>query len=123
VGAAVEGLREAVRDLERLGVEVDDLKAAFAAIAAEGARIAARLAPSRSGRLAGSVRGNRAKGKAVVTAGRATVPYAAPINYGWRRRSIRPALFMQRADTELEPRAIGLLEDNLNSIIHDRGFD
>jgi hypothetical protein len=123
VGAAVEGLREAVRDLERLGVEVDDLKAAFAAIAAEGARIAARLAPSRSGKLAGSIRGNRAKGKAVVTAGRATVPYAAPINYGWRRRSIRPALFMQRADTELEPRAIGLLEDNLNSIIHDRGFD
>jgi hypothetical protein len=123
MGAAIEGLREAVRDLERLGVEVDDLKEAFAAIASEGAQIAARLAPSRSGRLAGSIRGNRAKGKAVVTAGRATVPYAGAINYGWRRRGIRASGFMQRADAQLEPRSVGLLEDNLNRIIHDRGFD
>jgi hypothetical protein len=113
----VEGLREKVRALEALGVEVDDLKDAFAGIAAEGAALASRLAPRRSGRLAGSIRGNRAKGKAVVTAGRATVPYAGPINYGWRRRHIGDDLFMQRADAQLEERAVALLEENLNTAV------
>ena len=118
----VEGLREKVKQLEALGLEVDDLKDAFAAIAAEGANLASRLAPRRSGKLASSVRGNRAKGKAVVTAGRATVPYAGPINYGWRKRSIAPAAFMQRADAQLEDRAAALLEENLNQAINRRGL-
>lgn len=103
-------------------MEIDDLKDGFAGIAARGAQLAATLAPHRSGRLAGSVRGNRAKGKAVVTAGRATVPYAAPINYGWRRRSIAPDRFLQRADAQLEPIAHELLEDALNHAISGKGF-
>ena len=35
----VTGLREVVRDLEAIGVEVEDLKDAFGAIAAEGAEV------------------------------------------------------------------------------------
>jgi hypothetical protein len=119
---AIEGLREKVKQLEAFGLEVDDLKDAFAAIAREGADLAARLAHRRSGRLASSIRGNRAKGKAVVTAGRATVPYAGPVNYGWRRRHIEPQLFMQHASDQLEDRATALLEDNLNKALHDRGL-
>ena len=118
----VTGLREAVRDLERLGVDLDDIKDAFAEIATYGAEVAARFAPHRSGRLGSSVRGNRAKGKAVVTAGRASVKYAGPINYGWRKRNIRPARFMQRADEKVGPRAVELLERGIDKAIAKRGF-
>lgn len=133
----VTGLRETVRGLERLGVDLDDLKDAFADIARQGAEEAARQAPHRSGKLAASVRGNRAKGKAVVTAGRASVKYAGPINYGWGRAhsnykhgkyatGIRGAYrgnpFMQRADEVIGPRAVVLLEQGIQKAIDKRGF-
>jgi phage gpG-like protein len=122
VGYRVEGLNEVVRDLQAAGVEIDELKDAFAAIADRGAKLAAGFAPQRTGRLAGSIRGNRAKGKAVVTAGRSVVPYAGPINYGWPTRNIRPAEFMQRADAELQPYAVQQLEDEINEVLRKRGL-
>jgi hypothetical protein len=110
----VEGLNQAVRALKRYGVEVADLKATFAEVAAEGARLASGYAPKLSGRLSGSVRGNKAQNKAVITAGGARVPWAGPINYGWRKRNIRPREFMQRADADLAPRVVGMLEEGLD---------
>lgn len=121
-GVRVEGLNQLVRDLQALGLDVDDLKGAFGPIAAEGARLASGFAPKRSGRLAGTIRGNKAKNKAVVTAGRARVKYAGAINYGWPRRGIRPARFMQRADEALQPRALTMLENEIDRIIHEKGL-
>lgn len=122
VGFRVEGLSAVVRGLKLLGLEVDDLKNAFSKIAGEGAAAAARHSPKRSGRLAASIRGNRAQSKAVVTAGRSTIPYAGPINYGWPRRGIAPAGFMQAADRELEPIAIQRLEEEINNQIRLKGL-
>lgn len=113
-GFKVEGLTKVVRGLKALGLEVDDLKSAFSAISSEGARVAAGFAPHKSGRLAGDIRGNRAQSKAVITAGRATVRYAGPINYGWPSRGIRPSAFMQRTDDVMRPRALTMLEDEIN---------
>lgn len=113
----VEGLTQTVRALEQLGVEVADLKDVMGEIAAEGARLASSFAPKRSGHLSGTIRGNKAKAKAIVIAGRARVPYAGAINYGWPRRNIRPALFMQRADKALAPRAVQMLEAGLDRVI------
>lgn len=121
-GVRVEGLTKVVRDLQSLGLEIDDLKDAFSEIAAEGARVAAGFAPVRKGTLAGSVRGNRAKSKAVVTAGRARIPWAGPINYGWKKRNIKPALFMQRADEVMQPRALAELERAIEKKIRERGL-
>lgn len=122
VGFQVEGLSRVVRDLKAIGVEVDDLKDAFAKIAAEGARKAAAAAPRRSGRLAGSLRGNRAQSKAVVTAGTAAVPYAGPVNYGWPSRGIDATGFMQKADEEMRPRSVELLEQEINEVIRRKGL-
>lgn len=119
---AVEGLRQKVSALVALGTDVEDLKDGFAAIAAEGAQIAGRLAPRVTDKLAGTVRGNRAKSTAIVTAGRASVPYAGPINYGWPRRTIAASLFLQRADAQLEDRAPAILEDQINQAITRRGL-
>src|SRR5690349_16603623 len=111
VGFRVDGLSSVVRGLQAMGLEVEDLKDAFAKIADQGAQKAAGYAPHLTGTLAGDVRGNRAKSKAVVTAGRASVPYAGAINYGWRAHNIEPAGFLQKTDEAMQPIALRLLED------------
>jgi hypothetical protein len=120
--ARVEGLNKLTRALTAAGVAVDDLKDVMASIAALGARAAGTFVPRRSGALGATIRGNRAKSKAVVTAGRARVRYAGPINYGWRARNIAPARFMQRADAVVAPRAVQLLEDGVNDVINREGL-
>lgn len=121
-GYEVTGLNELVRDLQAIGLTVEDLKDAFAKIAAEGAALASRAAPKVTGRLAASIRGNRAKSKAVVTVGRAAVPYAGPINYGWPARNIDAALFLQSIEPVLGPRALERLEEEITEIIRRRGL-
>jgi len=121
-GVQVTGLNKVVRDLQTLGLELNDIKDAFAKIAAEGARVASSFAPRRTGALQASVRGNRAKNKAVVAAGRARVKYAGPINYGWPKRNIKPALFMQRADTVMRPKALNELEKSIERKIRQKGL-
>lgn len=121
-GVRVEGLTRVIRDLQALGLEVDDLRDAFGSIASEGARLASSFAPVRTGRLAASVRGNRAKNKAVVSAGKARTKYAGAINYGWPARNIKPSLFMQRADKVMQPRALKELEDAIEKKITEKGL-
>ena len=126
----VEGLNRVVRDLQKTGTDVADLKSVFAEIASEGASLAARFAPARTGKLRATIRGNKAKNKAVVLAGRAKVPYAGAINYGWKtghagqpRRGggwplgIVPAHFLAKADAQLQERAPQMMEDGLSRII------
>lgn len=123
-GFKVTGLTKVTRDLEALGLEVDDLKDAFSEIAAEGAEVAAGFAPKRSGALAASIRGNRAKSKAVVIAGgKRNAPYAGPINYGWPKRGIAPSLFMQKADEAMRPKALDALEAAINQKIRSKGLN
>lgn len=122
VGFRVTGLTAVVRALQDLGLEVDDLKDAFSSIAEEGARYASAYAPKRSGRLAADIRGNRAKSKAVVTAGRVSVPYAGVINYGWAAHGIEANGFLQRADMAMRPRALVLLEQEINQSITTKGL-
>ena len=121
-GVRIEGLNRVVRGLQQVGVEVDDLKDVFQQISQRGARIAAAFAPKQSGRLAGDIRGNRAKSKAVITAGRKSVPYAGPINYGWPKRNIGASGFMQRADRAMRPFALRQLNSGINRAIKRRGL-
>lgn len=118
----IEGLNRYLRELQGLGLQLDDLKGAFSQIARKGAALAARFAPKRTGALAASIRGNRAKNKAIVYAGRARVPYAGPINYGWQARGIAPAAYMQKADEAIAPDAPGLLVQEINDAIRRRGL-
>ena len=122
-GVKVEGLNRLVRDLQALGLDVEDLKEVFSDIAAEGARLASSFAPRRTGALAESVRGNRSKNKAVVAAGRARVPYAGAVNYGWPKRNIEASLFMQWADEVMRVRALQMLDGGVQRKIRERGLD
>lgn len=133
----VEGLNKTLTALQRLGVEAQDLKDTMSAIAAEGAQLASGYAPSRSGALKRTVRGNKAKAKAIVLAGKARVRYAGAVNYGWpqgkkshgaRRRGGWPVgmkahLFMQKADAALAPKALVLLEKGLAEAAQKAGLE
>lgn len=123
VSVRVEGLNALVRDLEAAGVELEDLKDVFSDISGRGARFASSFAPKKTGRLARSVRGNRAKNKAVISAGSArAVPWAGPINYGWPARNIAASSFMQRADAAVQDYAIKRLDKGINQLIKRRGL-
>lgn len=121
-GVRVAGLRELVRDLEALGVQVADLKDAFGSIARQAAELASSFAPHRTGRLAASIRGSRAKNKAVVRAGGTRAPYAGAVNYGWAARGIKPAGFMQKADRAMRPRVQHELQAAIDRLITNKGL-
>lgn len=122
MGIHVAGLREITRGMERAGVEVEDLKDVMGGIAAEAARVMQGFIPKRSGRLRDSARGNRAKGKAIVTVGGARVPYARAIQYGWPAHHIKPARFVERTDDVMETRAVEMLEDGWATIAERNGL-
>lgn len=98
----IQGARELRAALKRAGVDLVDLKAANAAVSAFIASRAANRAPRRTGHLAGTLRGNKAAGRAQVLAGRAAVPYAGPIHWGWASRGItaQPWIAETAKDTE-----------------------
>jgi len=119
----VEGIPQLNRDLKKLGVDMEDLKDAMGRLADMGAKSAAGFAPKRSGALAASIRGNRAKSKAVVAAGRGrTTGYAGVINYGSPRRGIAAQPFMQRADAAISPKIIPILTADIDRLIRARGL-
>lgn len=113
----VRGLGRLRRDLRKLGDDLGDLKDANAGAAALVATEAARRAPKRTGRLAASVRGNRAAGKATVAAGGARLAYAGPIHYGWPAHRITAAPFVTDAATATEPLWLPLYGAALDQLV------
>lgn len=123
-GISVEGLREFVRDLEKLGVDVNDLKDVFARISKRASDVMQSKVPVRSGALRAAVRGNRAKNKAVVTAGNGRrVTYAGAINYGYPARNIRAANFIARTDDVMQTEALELLDEGISDLIKRYGLN
>lgn len=118
----IENLPHILRQLQDLGADIEDLKDVMARIAAEGSEVMQGFIPTKSGKLRASTRGNRAKAKAVVTTGRASVPYAGPINYGWRRRNITPADFTGKTDQVMETKATQMLEQGITDLIKRRNL-
>lgn len=123
-GVKITGLRETVRNLEKLGVDVDDIKAAFTAIAADVAREAGALVPVASGALKASIRPGRTKNKAIVRAGTAArAPYAGVINYGWPSRGIAATGFLTTpANRDLDTK-VATIDRELQALIRRRNLD
>ena len=122
-GVTVKGLQETIRTLQKFGVQVADLKAAFKRIGTLVSNEAKSLAPRRTGKLAGSIRASNTKNKSVIRAGKASVPYAGPINYGWKARNIKGAYFMEAAVRNKHGEVITQLDEELHGLIRDLGLD
>lgn len=99
----VVGLRELRRTLRRAQADMADLKTANARAAATVANAARPRSPRKTGRLASTVRGNRAVGRAVVSAGGARAPYAPVIYWGWPARSIPARPWIAQTARATEP--------------------
>lgn len=95
----VEGVNSLARTLRKVGDEGarDFLLAANKEAAKSVETAAAPLIPRRTGRLADSLRSTgNAKG-GVVMLGKARVPYAGPVHFGWFKRRIKPGLWLFEA--------------------------
>jgi hypothetical protein len=113
----VEGARELRATLKAAGDSFADLKAANAAAAGIVAPVAAGRAPVRTGRLAATVRPAGTKVAAIIRAGRAAVPYAGPIEFGWPSRNIEPQGFIVPAARDTEPQWTEVYWAAINRII------
>lgn len=111
----VEGLRELRLFLRKFPDDLskDGLKKIHDKVGEPVESEAKLRVPRRSGRLAGSIR--RSKGsttKAVVRAGRKSVPYAGPIHFGWPNRRV---VFGKPTDAPAPIAAQPFLTDALSS--------
>lgn len=118
-GLQVDGLREVAAALSAMGLEVEDPRNAMAQVAVEGAAAVAANAPRLSGALAANATPSTSKARAVVTM---TLPYAGVQNYGWPRRNIVATGFLQAGDAQVRPRALQLLEQDINDKIRREGL-
>lgn len=121
-GVKVTGLRETIRALNKLGVEDQDLKIAFKKIGNMVVSDAKALAPSRSGKLAGSIKASNTKNKSIVRAGGARIPYAGVIHYGGYN-NIQAHPFLTTAVTNNADKAVQMMEDELKALISALGLD
>jgi hypothetical protein len=98
----VDGLRTLRASLKSAGLSLQDLKDAHAEVAALVVRAAAPHAPHRTGALAASTRGSGTQSAAIIRAGRAAVPYAGPVHWGWPHRHItaQPWLYEAAVDSQ-----------------------
>jgi hypothetical protein len=118
----VQGLDTLVRTLRKAGQNISELKDAHRAVGEIVAGAAADRAPRRSGALAGSVRATKRAAGARVLGGRASVPYAGPIHWGWPARGIGAQPFMSEAAQATEPQwTARYREDVQNALDKVRG--
>ena len=113
----IDGLRRLRRDLKQMVGDLSDLKSANAKVLAVVVPAAAARAPRRTGRLAASIRGNRAANRATVLAGGATLPYVGPIHWGWPARHIDPQPFAADAAEQTQPAWLPAYETDIDAAI------
>lgn len=101
-GIQVAGGKELRRALKKAGVDIQEMKDTHADVARMVRDRAIERAPVRTGRLKASLRSSGTVTAALVRAGGARVPYAAPIHWGWPRRNIRPNPFIYGAADDTE---------------------
>ena len=119
----VDGAREVRAALRKIEGGLADLKQVHADAAQIVERRAEQIVPRRSGALAGSVRSSGQARQGVVRAGRASVPSAAPIHFGWRARNIQPQPFLYDALDDRRNEVIDRYETEVNGLIRRHGLD
>lgn len=124
-GVRVDGARELRRALKQAGLDLKaDIKDAHKSVAetvVSRARVLCPVAPAtmssaKPGLLRDSLRTGATQTAAIGRAGRKSVPYAAPIHWGWFKRGIKPNLFLTRAASETEPQWVKEYENKFDKI-------
>ena len=97
-GLKVQGLKQAIRALQDIGVPAAEIKAGGTQSGELVANQARSIVPIRTGRLRDSIRVSKALTKISISADNNTrVPYSNPIHWGWFRRHIKSQPFFIKA--------------------------
>jgi hypothetical protein len=115
-GTRITGLRETVRDLERLGVDVADLKEAFLDISRDVVSEGQSRVRVRTGRLKSTIRPMKSKSKAVVKAGNST-----SVNYGHPQDA--ETKFLTGPANENQGDRVATLDKHLERLIRQRNLN
>lgn len=113
----VEGARQLRRTLREAGDDMADLKRAHGDASNVAAQAGAARAPRRSGALAADVRSSGTKTAGIIRAGRARIPYANPIHWGWFQRGIKPQPFLSRGAQASESVWLAIFEQHRDEIL------
>ena len=113
----VEGAKELRRAFRRAQIEVKNELKVTHKEAAELVEKAAKVeVPVRSGTLKSTIRSSGTQTKAIVRAGRASVPYAGVIHFGWPGHNISPQPFVYEALDKRRSEVIKTYEDRVAKI-------
>ena len=82
----LEGAAAVRRAIRRMQGDLSALGEVHAQVAEIVIRYAKTIAPRKSGALAADMRATKTRNRASVNAGRARVPYAGPVHWGWPTR-------------------------------------
>jgi hypothetical protein len=116
-GTTVEGARELERTAHKAADDLGDMASSQARAGDYVAQTARSLAPTRSGRLAGTIRAQSAGVAATVTAGGPGVDYAGPIHFGWPARNIASQPFLTNALEQAESSVVNIYEDGVDRVV------
>lgn len=120
----VEGADDLRRALRGVEAGMSDLKSVHAAAAKPVVDRAQQIVPTgRTGRLGASIRAGAQARQAVIRAGKAAVPYAGPIHFGWRARNIRPQPFLYDALDDRSREVIAIYESGVGDILKRNKLD
>lgn len=115
-----KGLAAAARTFRQAGADMTRLKGAYKDMAGVVKRNVSGVVPVRSGTLRRTLRASATQKSGVVRAGRASVPYAGVINYGWPGHNITAQHYMQQGLEMSEDEVVRLyaeaIRDALNTI-------
>jgi len=118
----IEGAKQLQRALRQVEGGTANLKDAHDAGAKIVEREAVRIVPRRSGVLAGSLRSSGQARQGVVRAGRAAVPYAGVIHFGWAKRNIAPQPYLYDAVDSRRQEVLDAYGVDVNKVIKANGL-
>jgi len=120
-GVEVKGLRRVVREVERLGVEVSDLKQVFTRIGARALNTANAGTPVRTGALKASNKQSKRKNSVYLYSGNAKANYAIYPHYGTINQPAQ--LYLQAAVKKDGPWAVQELDREMKRLINKVGLN
>lgn len=118
----VNGVDRVIAALQGFQVKARDLQAAWADIGAKVKTDAVVIAPKLTGRLSASVRAGKAKSRAVVRAGKTSIPYAGVIHYGGYN-NIKAQPFLVVSVENNRSYAVNRLDREISTLIRQFGLN
>lgn len=119
-GVEVKGLRKVVREIEKLGTSVEDLKGVFTRIGARALSTANSGTPVRTGALQASNKQSKRKNSVYLYSGSAKAYYARFVHWGTATMERKP--YLQYAVKKDGPWAVQELNRELGTLIKKAGL-